>query len=463
MKHEVWLRVGAAALGIGCAGVLLMPDISAYTTTGSSLSITQRDARVFNNFADPESNDNQTPHPTWPGALGAPMAIWKALAEWGSTLHGDGEGDPSQPGGVGSGGANFDVTWQGAAPDVGTTTGNVVSAFFSCGGGMSSFTEVGPEGWRLRLCDDLLWDDGPGVVLAPNAFDIQGIVTHEYGHILGLGHSNVGGSTMYPAISGNGVAARSIEADDIAGIKAIYGAAGPSKPRIDLALTDGSKLVLFGANFAATNNQVWLTMGVVNPTGDPVVVSGLVASAGGTRIELVVPANAGPGDVLVRTPGSTGASLSNAFPIALGACSAPVTYCTAQVNSLGCLSAISSSGMPSASAGSGFVIEADNLRNLVPGIFFYGKSGPAALPMLGGTLCTVPPIVRTPGQSSGGTLPPALDCTGQLSIDFNAWIAGGTDPGLTAGKEVFVQAWSRDPAHASGSNLTDALALIVCP
>lgn len=462
MKHVLWVRVGAAGLGV-VLGAAILPRSSAFSTTGQLLSLAQRDARVFNNFLDPEANNNQTPHPTWPGAVGAPMAIWKALAEWGSALHGDGEGDPSQPGDVGSGKANFDVTWQGAAPDVGSTTGNVVSAFAFCGGGVISFTEIGPNGWRLRLCDDVLWDDGPGTVLAPNALDIQGVVAHEYGHILGLGHSTVGGATMFASISGNGVAARSLAADDIAGVQAIYGAASPTKPRIDLALSDGVKLVLHGANFAPTGNDVWLTMESVNPTGDPVVVSGLVSTAGGTRIELVTPANAGAGDVLVRVPGTSGASLSNAYPVAPDACGVPIVYCTAQVNSLGCLSAISSSGLPSASAGSGFVIEAANLRNLVPGIFFYGKSAPAALQMMGGFLCAQSPLVRTPGQSAGGSLPPVLDCTGQISMDFNTWIASGVDPALTAGKEVFVQAWSRDPAHASGSNLTDALALIVCP
>jgi Matrixin len=463
MQPTRWIRFCAAGLGTAGAAVLLLPSSRAFSTTGTSLGLDQRDARVFNNFLDPTANDNQTPHPTWPGAVGAPMAIWKALAEWGSRLHGDGEGDPSQPGGIGSGAANFDVTWQGAAPNVGTATGNVVSAMLGCGGGLISVTEISPTGWRIRLCEDVLWDDGPGTVLAANALDIQGAVAHEYGHVLGLGHSNVAGATMFAALSGNGVAARSIEADDIAGVQFVYGAAGPAKPRIEQALTDGTKLVLFGASFAPTNNEVWLTMAGSNPTGDPVVVSGLNSTLGGKRIELVPPPSAGPGDVLVRIPGTSGASLSNAFPIALGTCSEPVVYCTAQTNSLGCLSAISSSGSPSASAGSGFVIEASNLRNVVPGIFFYGKTGPTGMPMLGGFLCASPPLVRTPGQSSGGTLPPTLDCTGQLSIDFNAWIAAGSDPGLVAGQNVFVQAWSRDPAHPSGSNLTNAVGFMVCP
>src|SRR5688572_1531488 len=122
MQRSQWTRILVALPAVALGGVLIVPS-SAFTTLGHSLGLDQRDARVFNNFLDPEANDNQTPHPTWPGALGAPMAVWKGLAEWGSMLHGDGEGDPSQPGGIGSGGANFDVTWQGAAPNAGLATG----------------------------------------------------------------------------------------------------------------------------------------------------------------------------------------------------------------------------------------------------------------------------------------------------------------------------------------------------
>jgi len=455
------LAAPAAALLVGA--VLLAPRSGAWTWAGHLLGTDQRDARVFDNFLDPEANDNTTPHPSWPGAVGSRLAAWKALAEWGSRLHGDGEGDPSQPGDLGSGGAALDFSWQGSAPGPGGTSDNVVSALPTCGGGVIAFTEVGPGGWRIRLCDDWLWDDGPGVTLAPGALDIQGVLTHELGHALGLAHSSVPGSTMYPAASGNGVAARSIEADDVAGIQAIYGAAGPAKPRIDLALADGATLVLHGAGFAATGNEVWLTAAGVNPSGDPVKVIGLASTLGGTRIELVPPAAAGPGDVLVRVPGAGGATLSNAWPVDPGACATPTSYCSAQVNSLGCASAIDSRGSPSASAGSGFVVAVRHLRNNAPGLFFYGKTGPTEQPLLGGALCALPPLMRTTPGSTGGTPPPALDCSGALTLDFNAWVAAGSDPGLVAGCEVFVQAWSRDPAHSTGSNLSDALAFRLCP
>ncbi len=443
----VWLLVGS-------------PGSKAFTATGSSLDLDQRHVRIFNNFADPEANDNTTPHLTWPGYTGAPMAVWKAVAEWGSKLHGDGEGDPSQPGDEGSGGANFDVTWQGNAPNAGP---NTVSATINCGGGVISIFEVLAGGWRIRLCDEFLWDDGPGTPVS-GAMDIQAIVAHEYGHALGLGHSNVAGATMFPSMSGNGVAARSIEADDEAGVQFVYGAAAASKPFIDYLLSTGSSVALVGGNFAAAGNEVWFTQATVNPTGDPVKVLGVTSSAGGALIQLSLPVNAGPGDVLVRTPGSLGSALSNAFPIDPSICSEPVVYCTAKVNSLGCASAIASIGTPSASAGSGFVVTASNLLNQVSGVLFYGKTGPAATPFQGAFFCAQPPVTRTLGQNSGGDPPPIANCSGTFGLDFNAWIAGGSDPALTPGQEVWAQYWSRDPLlpPPDKTNLSDALAFVVC-
>jgi hypothetical protein len=53
-------------------------------------------------------------------------------------------------------------------------------------------------------------------------FDIDGIMVHEVGHVIGLGHSNVAGATMYPTVSSCNTANRTLEADDIAGMNALY-------------------------------------------------------------------------------------------------------------------------------------------------------------------------------------------------------------------------------------------------
>ena len=82
------------------------------TFNGGQLGLAQRDFRIFDNFLDTQANDNTTPHLQFPGYAGAEMAIWKACVEWGSTLHGDGSGDPHQPSDLGSGNANFDPSFQ---------------------------------------------------------------------------------------------------------------------------------------------------------------------------------------------------------------------------------------------------------------------------------------------------------------------------------------------------------------
>lgn len=53
-------------------------------------------------------------------------------------------------------------------------------------------------------------------------YDIDGIMTHEVGHVIGLGHSSVAGATMYPSVSACNTGPRSLEADDLAGKNDLY-------------------------------------------------------------------------------------------------------------------------------------------------------------------------------------------------------------------------------------------------
>jgi hypothetical protein len=53
-------------------------------------------------------------------------------------------------------------------------------------------------------------------------FDIEGIMVHEVGHVIGIGHSNVSGATMYPTVSSCNTANRSLEPDDVAAKNDLY-------------------------------------------------------------------------------------------------------------------------------------------------------------------------------------------------------------------------------------------------
>ena len=156
------------------------------------------------------------------------------------------------------------------------------------------------------------------------------------------------------------------------------------------------------------------------------------------------------------------AGLSDAW-LARYATDGPSTYCTAKANSLGCTPQIASSGCPSETDPNPFDITASMVLNQRNGLLFYGYSLLAGTPFQGGTLCVSPPLRRTMIQSAGGTLPPANDCSGQYSFDFNARIQSGIDPLLISGQQVGAQYWSRDPAigDGTGAGITDGVEFVI--
>ncbi len=68
--------------------------------------------------------------------------------------------------------------------------------------------------------------EDPGGSGCSGEFYIEGVMVHEVGHGLGLGHTNVSGATMFPSVSSCNNNPATTENDDEAGIRDLYGGGG---------------------------------------------------------------------------------------------------------------------------------------------------------------------------------------------------------------------------------------------
>lgn len=140
----------------------------------------------------------------------------------------------------------------------------------------------------------------------------------------------------------------------------------------------------------------------------------------------------------------------------------PVTgYCVAGTSSAGCAVTIASTGTPSATAGSGFVVSLAHAPAGRATSLVYGLSGPASTPFFGATLCVAPPLTRCAVRYVDSSEPL---CGGGASLDFNARITSGLDPRLAAGAVVNLQWHVRDAATLLGTLVSsDALRVVIQP
>jgi hypothetical protein len=143
----------------------------------------------------------------------------------------------------------------------------------------------------------------------------------------------------------------------------------------------------------------------------------------------------------------------------------PQSYCTAGTTTNGCNAIISATGQPSISFANPCVINTTGVEGNRSGITFYGLSASGVLwcPAGSSYLCVKAPTQRMTVQSTGGT--DGL-CDGALSDDWNAYQL--SNPAAlgnpwSAGDDIFVQAWFRDPPACKTTSLSNALKLTYQP
>lgn len=171
-------------------------------------------------------------------AVDARLAVSRAFATWSAEVGIDfvEVGPSNNP--------NFTLGWYAGAHGDGSSfdgAGNVLAhAFYppTCGG---------QHAGKLHFDDDERWATAAGA----GVFDTQTVALHEIGHLLGLEHSTVAGSVMFPSYRGQ---RRALAQDDMDGARALYGRRG-SGLDVRVHLQDIADLTFRENEFAGTRGQ----------------------------------------------------------------------------------------------------------------------------------------------------------------------------------------------------------------
>ena len=125
-------------------------------------------------------------------------------------------------------GAGFRFSFAGQSSQTTTTYDGVNLVVFrnASSGSAIATTYWWSSGSRIIDADIVFWDGAftffAGTTGCSGGFYIEDIAAHEFGHALGLGHSATTTATMYFSTSSCNTGNRSLHADDIAGVLALY-------------------------------------------------------------------------------------------------------------------------------------------------------------------------------------------------------------------------------------------------
>lgn len=145
----------------------------------------------------------------------------------------------------------FNKVGHGTQYGTGAADGMVTVGFGTATSGALAHATTYSDGQGVTEFDVVLGDDRAtwSTTGGGSTADIWATTTHEVGHGLGLGHSDDTDASMYFAIYLGSTHQRDPNADDIAGLRAMYGDPGPAPPPANEAPTPPGKLTASNITF----------------------------------------------------------------------------------------------------------------------------------------------------------------------------------------------------------------------
>jgi hypothetical protein len=101
----------------------------------------------------------------------------------------------------------------------------------------------------VRFFSDAMTCSGTGTYL-------QDAATHEFGHVLGVGHSSLSAASMYPTMTWCSKSFRSLDSDDVAAIEKLYppGAVSNTAPTVSISSPTNGSSAVEGASISFTGS-----------------------------------------------------------------------------------------------------------------------------------------------------------------------------------------------------------------
>jgi len=128
---------------------------------------------------------------------------------------------------------------------------------------------------------------------------VETVALHEIGHLLGLNHAAVGGSTMFWHISDAVGASSGLSSDELTGIRSVYGQAAGGTGRLLGSVTSGGVGVK-GAVVVVEDSEGRLVGSAVSRNGGTYEVGGLAPGVYRVRVIPLDPGTVGRDSYLVR-------------------------------------------------------------------------------------------------------------------------------------------------------------------